>query len=57
VIVRSVRAVGAAVYDHSGEVIGGVSTAALVDLAETPGDLPELVVRAAADVSRALGAY
>ncbi|WP_033442338.1 IclR family transcriptional regulator [Saccharothrix sp. NRRL B-16314] len=51
-----VRAVGAAVFDHTGEVIGGVSTAALVDLAEAPADLPELVVRAAADVSRALGA-
>ncbi|MFJ6673858.1 IclR family transcriptional regulator [Actinosynnema sp. NPDC091369] len=51
-----VRAYGAAVVDHTGEVVGGVSAAALVDLAEEPHDLPQLVVRAAAEVSRALGA-
>ncbi|MEU4447635.1 IclR family transcriptional regulator [Actinosynnema sp. NPDC050801] len=52
-----VRAIGAAVFDHGGEVVGGVSAAALVDLAEAPRDLPELVVRAAAEMSRALGAH
>ena len=51
-----VRAVGAAVVNHTGEVVGGVSAAALVDLADAPPDLPQLVVRAAAEVSRALGA-
>lgn len=51
-----VRAVGAAVFDHTGEVVGGVSAAALVDLAGAPRDLPRLVVRAAAEVSRSLGA-
>ncbi len=51
-----VRAVGAAVVNHTGEVVGGVSAASLVDFAEAPRDLPRLVVRAAAEVSRALGA-
>ncbi|QQQ79583.1 IclR family transcriptional regulator [Saccharothrix sp. 6-C] len=51
-----VRAVGAAVVDHTGEVVGGLSAASLVDLAEAPADLPQLVVRAAAAVSHALGA-
>jgi DNA-binding IclR family transcriptional regulator len=51
-----VRAVGAAVFNHTGEVVGGVSAASLVDLAEATGDLPALVVRTAAEVSRALGA-
>ncbi|NUT51353.1 MAG: IclR family transcriptional regulator [Saccharothrix sp.] len=51
-----VRAVGAAVVNHTGEVVGGVSAASLVDLAQAPPDLARLVVRAAAGVSRALGA-
>ena len=51
-----VRAVGAAVVNHTGEVVGGLSAASLVDLGEAPGDLPQQVVRAAAAVSRALGA-
>ncbi|MQA08854.1 MAG: helix-turn-helix domain-containing protein [Pseudonocardiaceae bacterium] len=54
-----VRAVGAAVFDHTGQVIGGVSAAALVyhagedDPAEVRG---ELVMRAAEEVSKVLGA-
>lgn len=51
-----VRAIGAAVFNHTGEVVGAVSAASLVDFAEAPADLPALVVRAAAEVSRALGA-
>ncbi|QFZ19554.1 IclR family transcriptional regulator [Saccharothrix syringae] len=51
-----VRAVGAAVFNHTGEVVGAVSAASLVEFAEAPRELPDLVVRAAAEVSRALGA-
>lgn len=51
-----VHAVGAAVFDHTGEVLGGISTASLVDLTKADEDLPALVTAAAAEVSRALGA-
>lgn len=51
-----VHAVGAAVFDHTGEVLGGVSAASLVDLAKADEGLPALVTGAAAEVSRALGA-
>ncbi|MFC6087989.1 IclR family transcriptional regulator [Saccharothrix lopnurensis] len=51
-----VRAIGAAVFNHTGEVVGAVSAASLVDFAEAPRDLPALVVGAAGEVSRALGA-
>ncbi len=53
-----VSATGAAVYDHAGHVIGGVSAATLsYDTADQPGnDVGRQVVEAAAQVSRALGA-
>ncbi|GAB3456202.1 IclR family transcriptional regulator [Actinophytocola sediminis] len=51
-----VHAVGAAVFDHTGEVIGGVSAAALVDVSKADDGLPGLVTAAAGAVSRALGA-
>ncbi|PXY28102.1 IclR family transcriptional regulator [Prauserella muralis] len=50
-----VRAVGAAVFDHAGQVIGGVSAAALVFHEEDAGARGEAVLRTAAAVSRALG--
>jgi IclR family transcriptional regulator, acetate operon repressor len=52
-----VCAVGAAVFDHTGDVIGAVSAAALVHLATPVENLPAKVTTAAAAVSRALGAY
>lgn len=51
-----VRAVGAAVFDHTGQVLGGLSVAALV-YQDDPGHRGADVVRAAAEVSRALGAH
>jgi IclR family transcriptional regulator, acetate operon repressor len=54
-----VCAVGAAVFDHTGQVIGAVSAAALVYLADEESwaaDRGHLVRQAAAAVSRALGA-
>lgn len=51
-----VHAVGAAVFDHTGEVLGGVSAASLVDVSRGVEGLPVLVVAAAGEVSRALGA-
>ncbi len=51
-----VHAVGAAVFDHTGEVVGAVSAAALVYQGDEPGERGDLVVRAAAAVSGALGA-
>ncbi|MPZ84435.1 MAG: helix-turn-helix domain-containing protein [Actinophytocola sp.] len=50
-----VRAVGAAVFDHTGDVLGGLSAAALVHLTSENTELPALVTAAARDVSRALG--
>jgi IclR family acetate operon transcriptional repressor len=52
-----VRAVGAAIFDHNGRVLGAVSAAALVYQDEPVGNRGELVMRAAADVSRALGGH
>jgi IclR family transcriptional regulator, acetate operon repressor len=51
-----VHAVGAAVFDHTGEVLGAVSAACLVDLTNGREGLPALVRAAANEVSRALGA-
>jgi DNA-binding IclR family transcriptional regulator len=51
-----VRAVGAAVFDHTGEVLGAVSAAALVYHEETTAPRGEQVAAAAAEVSRSLGA-
>jgi IclR family transcriptional regulator, acetate operon repressor len=51
-----VHAVGAAVFDHTGEVLGAISAASLVDLTTAGEGLPALVTKAAAEVSRALGA-
>ncbi|MFY1673833.1 IclR family transcriptional regulator [Plantactinospora sp. WMMB334] len=53
-----VRAAGAAVYDHTGHVIGGVSAAALrYEAADQPAEeVGRQVVEAAGQVSRALGA-
>ncbi|MET0132685.1 MAG: IclR family transcriptional regulator [Kibdelosporangium sp.] len=51
-----VCAVGAAVSDHTGGVIGALSAAALVDLATVVGELPAQVTAAAEAVSKALGA-
>ncbi len=51
-----VRAVGAAVFDHTGEVFGAVSAAALAYRDDPAGERGDLVVRAAAEVSKALGA-
>jgi DNA-binding IclR family transcriptional regulator len=52
-----VRAVGAAVFDHTGQVFGAVSAAALVYRDDPAGDRGDQVVQAAAEVSRALGAH
>jgi DNA-binding IclR family transcriptional regulator len=49
--------VGAAVFDHTGHVIGGVSAATLtLEAAGSDGAVGPDVVKAAAEVSRALGA-
>lgn len=50
-----VRAVGAAVFDHTGEALGALSAAALVRVTGENLDLPRLVTDAAAEVSRMLG--
>ena len=52
-----VRAVGAAVFDHTGEVFGAISSAALVYQDEPTETRGELVKRAAAEVSKALGSH
>lgn len=52
-----VRAVGAAVFDHTGEVFGAVSAAALMYQDDPAGDRGAQVVAGAAEVSRALGAH
>lgn len=52
-----VRAVGAAIFDHTGSVLGAVSAAALVYRDEPTETRGELVKRAAAAVSKALGAH
>ncbi len=52
-----VRAVGAAVFDHTGEVFGAVSAAALIYQDDPLSERGDLVVKAAAEVSRALGAH
>ena len=52
-----VHAVGAAIFDHTGEVLGAVSSAALVYRDEPTETRGELVKRAAAEVSKALGAH
>lgn len=52
-----VRAVGAAVFDNTGSVLGAVSAAALVYQEEPVAERGALVRQAAADVSRALGAH
>ena len=52
-----VCAVGVAVSDHTGGVVGAVSAAALVHLASPSDDLPAHVMAAAGAVSRALGAH
>lgn len=54
-----VRAAGAAVFDHTGQVIGGVSAAGLVHPGDEGGaddERGELVVRAAEHISEELGA-
>ena len=50
-----VRAVGAAIFDHTGEVLGALSAAALFPVTSENPELPRLVTDAAAEVSRALG--
>lgn len=52
-----VFAVGAAVFDHTGGVVGALSAAALVRLAPVVDDLPEQVTAAACAVSKVLGAF
>lgn len=52
-----VRAVGAAVFDHTGEVFGAVSAAALVYQDDPLSERGDLVVTAAKKVSLALGAH
>jgi len=52
-----VRAVGAAVFDHTGEVFGAVSAAALIYQDDPLAEHGDLVVAAAAQVSQALGAH
>lgn len=52
-----VRAVGAAVFDHTGEVFGAVSAAALIYQDDPLSERGDLVVKAAADVSRSLGGH
>lgn len=50
-----VRAVGAVVFDHTGDVLGALSAAALVRVTGENPELPELVTAAAAAASQALG--
>jgi IclR family acetate operon transcriptional repressor len=52
-----VRAVGAAVFDHTGEVLGAVSAAALIYQDDPLAERGDLVVAAAKKVSQALGAH
>lgn len=52
-----VRAVGAAVFDHTGEVFGAVSAAALIYQDDPLSERGTLVAKAAKEVSRALGAH
>jgi DNA-binding IclR family transcriptional regulator len=52
-----VRAVGAAVFDHTGAVLGAVSAAALVYQDDPLAERGDLVVEAAKKVSQALGAH
>lgn len=52
-----VRAVGAAVFDHTGEVFGAVSAAALIYQDDPLSERGDLVATAAAKVSQALGAH
>jgi IclR family transcriptional regulator, acetate operon repressor len=52
-----VRAVGAAVFDHTGEVLGAVSAAALVYQDDPLAGRGDLVVEAAKKVSQTLGAH
>ncbi|MCT2587904.1 IclR family transcriptional regulator [Actinophytocola gossypii] len=51
-----VHAVGAAVFDHTGTVLGAVSAASLVNLTEAHPALPTQVTTTAHQVSQALGA-
>ncbi|HEX2130359.1 MAG TPA: IclR family transcriptional regulator [Actinophytocola sp.] len=51
-----VHAVGAAVFDHTGTVLGAVSAASLVNLTSANPDLPAQVTAAAHQISQALGA-
>lgn len=51
-----VRAVGAAVFDHTGEVFGAVSAAALIYQDDPLSERGPLVAEAATKVSQALGA-
>ncbi|WP_199431801.1 IclR family transcriptional regulator [Qaidamihabitans albus] len=50
-----VRAVGAAVFDHTGQVIGGLSAAVLVHHEGDAEPRADLVMRTAREVSRTLG--
>jgi IclR family acetate operon transcriptional repressor len=50
-----VCAVGAAVFDHTGGVLGAVSAAALIHVSGANPELPRLVTAAAAEVSSLLG--
>lgn len=52
-----VRAVGAAVFDHTGEVFGAVSAAALIYQDDPLSERGDLVLAAAKHVSQALGAH
>jgi DNA-binding IclR family transcriptional regulator len=52
-----VRAVGAAVFDHTGEVFGAVSAAALIYQDDPLSERGDLVAAAAKKVSEALGAH
>lgn len=54
---KGVRAVGAAVYDHTGEVLGAISAATLAYHEEPIGPRGTQVAKAAAEVSKALGAH
>jgi IclR family acetate operon transcriptional repressor len=51
-----VRAVGAAIYDHTGEILGAVSAAALT-YQDDPGNRGPEVAKAATKISQALGAH
>lgn len=52
-----VRAVGAAVFDHTGEVFGAVSTAALIYQDDPLTERGAQVAQAAKEVSKTLGAH